>query len=167
MISSTNSRVIGRLTGPTATSRPAVERSEPVHLFGPVGPQDQVQKRGFFFFELFLLLLLAEVRIDADVVLPLVLAQVQDLEGPVVASLGFQVALDADHSFAGGVDGEFSQVADDPFATQLFRHRRGCAGATEEVGHEVAFVGRGADDAFKQRFGFLSGIVNSLFRRSL
>ncbi len=101
-----------------------------------------------------------QVGIDADVVLPLVLAQVEDLKGPVVFPGGLELALHADQAFAGGVDGEFAEIGGDPFAAQFFRHRRRGAGAAEEVGDEVAFVGRGLDDAFDECFWFLGGIVS-------
>ncbi len=107
-----------------------------------------------------LLLCLAQVGVDADVVLALVLAQVEDFEGAVVLALGLQLALHADHALAGGVDGELAQVGDDPLAAQLLRHRGGGAGAAEEVGDEIAFVGGGFDDAFEQGFGFLGWVAN-------
>jgi len=53
--------------------------------------------------------------------------------------------------------GELAQVADDPFATQLFSYRRGSAGTTEEVGNEVSFTAGCIDDPFKQGFGFWVG----------
>ena len=108
-----------------------------------------------------LLLRLAQVGVDADVVLALVLAQVEDFKGAVVLALGLELPLHADQPLAGGVDGELAQVADDPLAAQLLRHGRRGAGAAEEVGDQVAFVGRGFDDAFEQGFGFLGGVVQS------
>jgi hypothetical protein len=70
--------------------------------------------------------------------------------------------LHADHPLAGGMDAELAQIGGDPLATKLLRHRRRGAGAAEEVGDQVAFVGRGLDDAFEQGFGFLGGVVNAL-----
>ena len=81
--------------------------------------------------------------------LPLVLAQVEDLEGAIILALRLEPALHADHPLAGGVDGELAKITDDPLSTQLFRHRGRSARAAEEVGHEIAFVGRGADDAIE------------------
>ena len=82
------------------------------------------------------------------IVLALVLAQVQNLEGAVVLALCLQLPLHADHALARRVDGELAQVAGDPFAPQLFGHGRRRAGTAEEVSDEIAFVGGGFDDAF-------------------
>ncbi|MBA7716086.1 hypothetical protein ES703_125149 [subsurface metagenome] len=57
------------------------------------------------------------------------------------------------------MNSKLTQVSDDPFASQLFRHGGGGTGAAEEIGHEVAFVGGSFDDAFKQSFRFLGRIV--------
>ena len=46
-----------------------------------------------------------------------------------------------------------------PFAPQFFGDGGGGARTAEEVGDEVAFVGGGFDDAFKEGFGFLGGVV--------
>ena len=91
--------------------------------------------------------------------LPLVLAEVQNLEGAVVLAVGLELALHADHAFARGVDGEFAQVGADPLAAQLLCDRRGRAGAAEEVGNQIAFVGGGFDDAFDEFLRFLSRII--------
>ena len=95
--------------------------------------------------------------------LAFVLAEVENFKSAVVLAFGLQLPLHADHALAGGVDGELAEVAGDPLAAQLLGHRRGRAGAAEEVGDEVAFVGRGFDDPFEQSFGFLSWVVNSFF----
>ena len=61
MISSTNSRVTGRLTGPTTTMRPAFLPWKAAHsggLFCLVCPEDQVEELGFLGFDLLLLFLL-------------------------------------------------------------------------------------------------------------
>ena len=137
----------------------AVKGGEVVHLLGPVGAQDQVAEGGFLFHQLPMLFVFAQVGVDADEVLPFVLAEVQNLEGAVVLAVGLELALHADHAFARGVDGEFAQVGADPLAAQLFRDRRGRAGAAEEVGDEVAFVGGGFDDAFDEFLRFLSRII--------
>lgn len=57
-----------------------MERVEARGFFGAVGPEDQIQKCGFFFGELPLLFGFAEVWIDADVVLPFVFAEIEDFE---------------------------------------------------------------------------------------
>ena len=51
-----------------------------------------------------------------------------------------ELALDADQAFAGGVDGEFAEVGDDPLAAQLFCHGGGGAGAAEEVGERKIYT---------------------------
>ena len=73
-----------------------------------------------------------------------------------------ELALDADQAFAGGVDGEFAEVGDDPLAAQLFCHGGGGAGAAEEVSDQVAFVAGCLDNAFYQGLWFLGGIAKAL-----
>ena len=102
---------------------------------------------------------LAQVGIDAYVVLTLVFTQVEDFKGAVVLSLGLQLPLDADQPLAGGVNTELAQVTDDPLTPQFLRYRRRGAGAAEEIGDQVAFVGRCFDDPLKEGFGLLGGIV--------
>jgi hypothetical protein len=53
------------------------------------------------------------------------------------------------------MDGEAPQIGHDPATAQLFRYRTRRAGATEEVGDKIAFVGRGFDDTFEKIFWFL------------
>ena len=128
---------------------------ESVHLFGAVGPQDQGQESLFPGRKLGLLLGLAQVRIDAHVVLALVFAEVQDFKGAVVPVVFLELALDPDEALARGVNGEFAQVRANPFAAQLFGHGRRGPGPAKKIRHQIAFVGRGFDDTFEQGFGFL------------
>ncbi|MBT9177525.1 MAG: hypothetical protein DDT20_01859 [Firmicutes bacterium] len=118
-----------------------MEGGKAVGLLGAVGAQDEVNEGGFLFRQLLLLFRLAQVGVDADVVLALVLTQVEDFKGAVVLACGFQLPLHADHALAGGVNGELAQVGYYPLAAQLFGHGGGGAGAAEEVGDEIAFVG--------------------------
>ena len=60
------------------------------------------------------------------------------------------------------MDGEFTKVGDNPLTPEFFRHCGGCAGAAEKIGHQVAFVGGGKDDALEQGFGFLGGEIDTL-----
>ena len=83
-----------------------------------------------------LLLGFAQVRVDADIVLALVFAEVEDREGAVVFSIGFELTLYADHSFTRGVDGELAEVCGNPLSPQFFGYGSGGAGATEEIGDE-------------------------------
>lgn len=46
------------------------------------------------------------------------------------------------------MDGEFAEVASDPLAAELLGHRKGGAGTDEKVGHDIALVGTGRNDAF-------------------
>ena len=94
----------------------------------------------FSFFQLFLLFGFPQVRIDADIVLALVFAEVENLKSTVVIAIGFQLTLDANHSFTRGVDGELAEVGGNPLAPEFFGYGGGGSGATEEVGNEVAFV---------------------------
>ena len=57
---------------------------------------------------------------------------------------------------------ELAEIGGDPFAPELFGHGGGRAAAAEKVGHEIAFVAAGFDDAFEQGFGLLRGIAQSL-----
>ena len=88
----------------------------------------------------FLLFGFPQVRIDADIVLALVFAEVENLKSAVVIAIGFQLTLDADHSFTRGVDGELAEVRGYPLALKFFGNGGSGAGATEEVGDEIAFV---------------------------
>ena len=69
---------------------------------------------------------------DALPVLPLVSAQVQDLE--------WIAALDAEQTLTRGVDGEAAQVTADPATAELLGDGEGCTRAAEEVGDEVAVL---------------------------
>ncbi len=91
--------------------------------------------------------------------LALVLAEVEDLEGAVVLAVFLELALYPDQPLAGGVDGELAEIGGDPLAAQFFGHGGGSAGAAEEIGDQIAFVGRGLDDTFKECFGFLGGVA--------
>lgn len=111
-----------------------------LHLLGAIRLEDQLQKRCFLLGQLSLLLFFAQVRVDPHKVLALVFAEVEDLECSIVLAAGLKLPLHAYHPFAGGVNGKFAQVADDPLAAQLFGHGGGGATAAEEVGHEVPWV---------------------------
>ena len=66
-----------------------MERREARRLLRAVGAQDQIEKRSLLFFDLLAMLFFTQVRVDADVVLPLVLAQIEDFKG----SSGSDVAM--------------------------------------------------------------------------
>ena len=83
---------------------------------------------------------LAQVGVDADEVLALVPAEVEDFKSAVVLAFGFEFPLHADQPLARGVDGELTQVADDPLAPEFFCHGGRGAGTAEEIGNQVAFV---------------------------
>jgi hypothetical protein len=137
----------------------AVEGNKALGLFGAVRAQYKVDEGGFFFFQLLSLFRFAKVGVDADVVLALVLAQVENFKRAVVLAFGFQLPLHADEALASGVDGELAEVADDPLTPEFFSHRRRRAGTAEEVGHQVAFVGGGFDDALQEFFRLLRWIT--------
>jgi len=94
----------------------------------------------------------------------LVLAEVEDFEGAEVLALVLKRALYLDKAFAGGVNGELTEVGDDPLAVELFGDRGGGAGTAEEVGDDVVFVGAGFYDTFEKGFRFLGGVVDPLIR---
>jgi hypothetical protein len=60
------------------------------------------------------------------------------------------------------VNPESAQIARNPPPLQLLRHRRRRAAAAKAVQHEVALVRGGFENAFKQGFGFLRCVTNSL-----
>ena len=109
--------------------------------------------------ERLLFLFAGKTASHVEVRLAFVAAKVQDLEGAEGFACGLQFTLHLDEPLARGVDAELAEVGGDPFAPELFGHGRGRAAATEEVGHEIAFVAAGFDDAFEKGFGFLSGVV--------
>ncbi len=137
----------------------ALEALEVFDGFGLVRLQNEGDKVLFLLFELLLSLLLAEVHVDADVVSAFILAQIEHLEGAEVLARSFHFPLNADEALARGVDGELAEVTADPLAAELLGHREGGAGTREEVGHDVALVGAGFDDALEEGFGFLGGII--------
>ena len=94
--------------------------------------------------------------------LSLVLTQIEDLKGAVALAFIFERSLNANHALAGGVDSKLAQVADDPLATELLGYGGHGARTAEEISNKIAFVGRSFDNTFKERFGLLGGIVNSL-----
>ena len=94
--------------------------------------------------------------------LAFVFTQVEDLKGAVVLALGLQLPLHADKSFAGGVDGELAQVADNPSTAELFSHGRCSARAAEEIRYQVTFVAGCINEALQKCFGFLRGVASPL-----
>ncbi len=91
--------------------------------------------------------------------LSLVPAEVQHLERAVVLAFRLQFALHADHALARRVDGELAEIGDDPLAAELLGDGGRGARTDEEVGDEIAFVGRCFDDTFEKGFGLLSWII--------
>ena len=92
MISSTNKAGDRQVDG-TDRHQPsgshALKRGESIGFFGGIGAQDEVGEFLFSFFQLLLLFGFAQVWIDADIVLALVFAEVEDFKGTVVFSIGF------------------------------------------------------------------------------
>jgi hypothetical protein len=96
--------------------------------------------------------------------LPLIATQIVDIKGPVGLAVCLEFSLQFDEPFAAGVDSESAQVAHDPATVQALGHCARGARATEEIGHEVALVGGGADDALQESLGLL-GIVTQALNR--
>ena len=69
--------------------------------------------------------------------LALVFAKVENFKSTVIFTTFFELTLNANHTFAGSVNGELSQVSANPLSPELFRHCGGCARAAEEVGDQV------------------------------
>ena len=113
---------------------------------GFIGPNNQAFKIDFFLFPLFFFLVIMQVRIDPDIILAFVFSQIKDFKGAKVLPGLLELSLDTDHPFSGGMNGEFAEIGPDPLAVQLFCHRQGRAGSAEEVGNQIARIGRGFDD---------------------
>ena len=96
--------------------------------------------------------------------LPLVAAEVVNVERAIRLAFVVKLALKLDQALAAGVDGEPPEVGHDPAPPQPLGHCAGRAAAAEEVGDEIAFVGAGFDDAFEKGFGFLGGVIEVVHR---
>jgi len=57
-----------------------VEGIETLSSFGAIGTQDQIYEGGFLLLQLYLLLDVAQVGVDADVMLALVLSEIEDFK---------------------------------------------------------------------------------------
>ena len=86
----------------------------------------EVKEGRFLLCKLLLLLCLTQVWIHTNIMLPFILAQIQNLEGPVVLPLRFELPLHADHSLTRGVNGELAQVRGDPLSTELLGEKSIC-----------------------------------------
>ena len=71
----------------------------------------------FPFYGLLLLLSLAQIWIDTDIVLTLVLAKIEDFKGAIVFAVRFKLTLNSDHPLASGMDGELAEVCGNPLAS--------------------------------------------------
>src|SRR5580704_3482285 len=60
------------------------------------------------------------------------------------------------------VNGEMSDIDADPATVQLLRGVDGGAAAAERIENQIAFVGGGGNDAFKQREGLLGRVAEVL-----
>src|SRR5665213_281722 len=98
----------------------AVEGGKAVGLLGAIGAQNQFQEGRFLLRKLRLLLRFAQVRIHADIVLPLVLTEVENLEGAVVLAFSLKLPLDTDKPLSRSVNRKFPQVACNPSSTEFF-----------------------------------------------
>ncbi len=88
--------------------------------------------------------------------LALVTTKVVNVEGAIRLALVIEFALQLNQPFAAGVNGKSAKVGHNPATPQPLRHRARRAATTENVRHEISFIGAGFDDAFEQGFGFLS-----------
>gem|GEM_PF-4858058 len=61
---------------------------------------------------------------DPDIVLALIPAEIENLKRAIIFTLLLQPALHIDHSLAGGMNRELSEVANNPLASQLLGHCR-------------------------------------------
>ena len=104
-----------------------------ISLFGAVGTQDQINKGGFFFFQLFLLFCFAQIGIDADIVLALILAQVEDFKSPIILAFGFESRCTPIIRLRVVWIANLPRSCN-PFTPQLFCHGGCCARATKKVG---------------------------------
>ena len=118
---------------------PAVEvRSRIGERVGPVEPQDDLA-----------VVPIVSLQSLPLPPLPLVAAEVADVESPVGLPVSLEPPLKLDHPLSAGVDGVAAEVAHDPAAAQPLGDGSRRPRAAEEVGDEVALVGGGFDDAFE------------------
>src|SRR5262249_45204108 len=101
----------------------------------------------FFLRNLFLFVLFAEIWVDADVVLALVLAEIEDFKGAIVSACLLELALNSDEALARCMYRELPEVGSDPLTAEFFGDGRRGAGAAEEIGNDVILVGGDTDDA--------------------
>lgn len=129
---------------------------------GFVSAENQLAELAFLLRERFFLLRSAQSSADVEVGLTFVAAEVQDFEGAEVFAAFLELALDADEALACGVDRELAEVRAYPLPTKFLGDRSRCAGATEEVCHQIPFVAARPEDPVNQRFGFLSRVLEPL-----
>ena|SRR5436309_14508471 len=94
--------------------------------------------------------------------LPLVAAEVVNVERAIRLASFVELALELNQALAASVNREPAEIAHDPAPPEPFRYRASRPAAAEEVGDEIAFVAAGFDDAFENGFGFLSGVAEIL-----
>ena len=92
------------------------------------------------FANLLLFLLFAQILVHAHIVLPLVLAEVENFKGAIALVFFFELALYADYALTCSVYGELAKVSSNPLTAQFFSHGGGCARATKKVRNKISFV---------------------------
>ena len=73
--------------------------------------------------------------------LAFIFAEIENFKGAIGLAFFLELALHAKQPFSGCVNGKLAKIRANPLAAQLFGDSRECAGTTEEIGYEVAFVG--------------------------
>ena len=119
----------------------ALKTLEALGIFRLVCLQYQLQKGRFLLLLLNALFLLAQIFIDAHIMLALIFAEIENFKGAIGLAFLLELALHAKQPFSGGMDGELAKVCGNPLTAQFFSYCRECAGATEKVGHKIAFIG--------------------------
>src|SRR3989344_4038215 len=110
-------------------------RAEARRILRLVCAEDKAEELFLACLDLLLLLLLPQIRIHADVVLPLVLTEVQNLEGAVWFSFLSTITLYGDHALAACVYGKLPEIGTDPLSTEFFCNGHCGARTAEEIGN--------------------------------
>ena len=96
---------------------------------GLVGAQDEVAEIVFLLGEGCGFLLRGLTAADVEIGLSFVAAEVENFEGAKVLVGGLFLTLNADETFASGMDCKLAEIGGNPLAAQLFGNGSGCAGA--------------------------------------
>ena len=119
----------------------AVKRRGVFQLLRLIGFKNQLQKSRLLCHKLFLPLFLAQIFIDAHIMLTLIPAKIEHLKGTIGLAFFFKLPLYPKQTFSCGMDGELAQICGYPLAAKLFSDCRERSRTAKEIGYEVTFSG--------------------------